>query len=422
VNKGFTQDRETFVGLDVGTTKICCIIAQSDYKKNDMKLLGASVVASNGLKKGTVVNINATIQAIEDAVNKAEKKANMKVSEAFVGLSGEHIRGLNTQGAIAIRNGHPMAFEEEIKKTDVERVLEMARAVSLPIDREILHILPQEFVVDTQSGIKNPVDMVGRRLEAKVHLITCATSAAKNLTKCVEEAGLIVQGFVYQPLASAEAVLEQHEKDLGVVLVDIGGGTTDICVFFEGEIRHSAVLAIGGDSISNDIAMMTQISLEDAEQIKVKYGSAKASMASDDLEFELPCKADAPPKNANEHEISKYVEARMKEIFQMVQREIERADIPNRVSFGVVLTGGGALLKNCAILGEEILEAQVKIGIPKGGLSGVLDVAASPIYATAIGLVQHPSIFKNEFDIANKKSGIGVQLVKNIGGWLRDFF
>ncbi|MFL3050277.1 MAG: cell division protein FtsA [Candidatus Neomarinimicrobiota bacterium] len=421
MNNGFAQDKRTFVGLDVGTTKICCIIAQSEFQNNDMKLLGTGVAISTGVKKGTVVDINSTIQAIEDAVQKAEKMANLKVSEAYVGLSGEHIRGLNTQGAIAIKNGHPMTYEDEIKRSDVERVLEMARAVSLPIDREILHILPQEFVVDTQSGIKNPVDMVGRRLEAKVHLVTCATSAAKNITKCVEEAGLGIQGFIYQPLASAEAVLEQHEKDLGVVLVDIGGGTTDICVYFEGEVRHSAVLPIGGNSISNDIAMITQISLEDAEGIKIKYGSAKAAMASTELEFELPCKADETPRDASEHEISRYVEARMTEIFQMVKREIERADISNPVSFGTVLTGGGALLKNCTSLGEEILEAQVKIGIPKG-LSGVLDVAASPIYATAIGLVQHTAIFKNEFGIQSKNSGLGIRVVKNIGKWFGDFF
>ena len=421
MNNGFAQDKRTFVGLDVGTTKICCIIAQLELQNNDMKLLGTGVAISTGVKKGTVVDINSTIQAIEDAVQKAEKMANLKVSEAYVGLSGEHIRGLNTQGAISIKNGHPVTYADEIKRSDVERVLEMARAVSLPIDREILHILPQEFVVDTQSGIKNPVDMVGRRLEAKVHLVTCATSAAKNITKCVEEAGLGIQGFIYQPLASAEAVLEQHEKDLGVVLVDIGGGTTDICVYFEGEVRHSAVLPIGGHSVSNDIAMITQVSLEDAEEIKIKYGSAKAAMASTELEFELPCKADETPRNASEHEISRYVEARMTEIFQMVKREIERADISNPVSFGTVLTGGGALLKNCTSLGEEILEAQVKIGIPKG-LSGVLDVAASPIYATAIGLVQHTAIFKNEFGLTNKNSGLGVRVVKNIGKWLGDFF
>ncbi len=215
MRNGLVKDKGTCVGLDVGTTKVCCIIAQSDGNGGDMKLLGAGVAPSHGVKRGTVVDIDATIQAIEDAVHKAETMANVKVSEAYVGLSGDHIRGLNTQGAIAIsKNGHPVTYEDEIKNSDITRVLEMARAVSLPVDREILHILPQEFVVDHQGGIKNPTGMVGRRLEAHVHLITGATSAAKNITKCVEEAGIVVRRFIYQPLASGEAVLEPHEKSL----------------------------------------------------------------------------------------------------------------------------------------------------------------------------------------------------------------
>ena len=422
MRNGLVQNKGTCVGLDVGTTKVCCIIAQSDGNGGDMKLLGAGVAPSHGVKRGTVVDIDATIQAIENAVHKAETMADLKVSEAYVGLSGDHIRGINTQGAIAIsKNGHPVTYEDEIKNSDITRVLEMARAVSLPVDREILHILPQEFVVDLQGGIKNPTGMVGRRLEAHVHLITGATSAAKNITKCVEEAGIDVTRFVYQPLASGEAVLEPHEKELGVVLVDIGGGTTDICVYFEGEVRHSAVIALGGDSISNDLAMMTQVSIEEAEEIKNNYGSAKAAMASTDLEFELPHSADETPRKASEHEVSRYVEARMTEIFQMVKREIERADIANPVSFGVVLTGGGSLLKNAASLGEEILDAQVKIGIPKG-LSGVVDVAASPIYATAIGLVQHPTLAHEQYDPVHQRSASMGKIVKNVGEWFRGFF
>ena len=216
-------------------------------------------------------------------------------------------------------------------------------------------------------------------------------------------------------------MLEPHEKELGVVLVDIGGGTTDICVYFEGEVRHSAVIALGGDSISNDLAMMTQVSIEEAQEIKSNYGSAKAAMASTDLEFELPHSASETPRNASEHEVSRYVEARMTEIFQLVKREIERADIENPVSFGVVLTGGGSLLKNAASLGEEILDAQVKIGIPKG-LSGVVDVAASPIYATAIGLVQHPTLAHEEYGPVHRRSASMGKLVENIGGWFRGFF
>ena len=430
MRNGLVQDKGTCVGLDVGTTKVCCIIAQSDGNGGDMKLLGAGVAPSHGVKRGTVVDIDATIQAIENAVHKAETMANVKVSEAYVGLSGDHIRGLNTQGAIAIsKNGHPVTYEDEIKKSDITRVLEMARAVSLPVDREILHILPQEFVVDNQGGIKNPTGMVGRRLEAHVHLITGATSAAKNITKCVEEAGIAVTRFVYQPLASGEAVLEPHEKELGVVLVDIGGGTTDICVYFAGEVQHSAVIALGGNSISNDLAMMAQVSIDEAEEIKTKYGSAKAAMASTDLEFELPRGADETPRQASEHEVSRYVEARMTEIFQMVKKETQkrlqlspwRSGIEKPISFGVVLTGGGSLLKNAASLGEEILDAQVKIGIPKG-LSGVVDVAASPIYATAIGLVQHPTLAHEEYGQVHRRSASMGKLVEDIGGWFRGFF
>ena len=427
MRNGLVQDKGTCVGLDVGTTKVCCIIAQSDGNGGDMKLLGAGVAPSYGVKRGTVVDIDTTIQAIENAVHKAETMANVKVSEAYVGLSGDHIRGLNTQGAIAIsKNGHPVTYEDEIKNSDITRVLEMARAVSLPVDREILHILPQEFVVDLQSGIKNPTGMVGRRLEAHVHLITGATSAAKNITKCVEEAGIAVTRFIYQPLASGEAVLEPHEKELGVVLVDIGGGTTDICVYFAGEVQHSAVIALGGNSISNDLAMMAQVSIDEAEEIKTKYGSAKAAMASTDLEFELPYCAGETPRKSSEHEVSRYVEARMTEIFQMVKQETQkrlqlspwRSGIEKPVPFGVVLTGGGSLLKNAASLGEEILNAQVKIGIPKG-LSGVVDVAASPIYATAIGLVQHTTI---EYDTVHRRSASMGKVVENIGGWFRGFF
>ena len=430
MRNGLVQDKGTCVGLDVGTTKVCCIIAQSDGNGGDMKLLGAGVAPSHGVKRGTVVDIDATIQAIENAVHKAETMANVKVSEAYVGLSGDHIRGINTQGAIAIsKNGHPVTYEDEIKNSDITRVLEMARAVSLPVDREILHILPQEFVVDHQGGIKNPTGMVGRRLEAHVHLITGATSAAKNITKCVEEAGIAVTRFVYQPLASGEAVLEPHEKELGVVLVDIGGGTTDICVYFAGEVQHSAVIALGGNSISNDLAMMAQVSIDEAEEIKTKYGSAKAAMASTDLEFELPYSAGETPRKSSEHEVSRYVEARMTEIFQMVKQETQkrlqlspwRSGIEKPVSFGVVLTGGGSLLKNAASLGEEILNAQVKIGIPKG-LSGVVDVAASPIYATAIGLVQHPTLAHEQYDPVHQRSASMGKIVKNVGEWFREFF
>ncbi|HJL84896.1 MAG TPA: cell division protein FtsA, partial [Candidatus Marinimicrobia bacterium] len=298
-----SQDRGVLVGLDIGTTKICCIIAQQNTI-DGLKLLGAGIGPSTGIDKGMVVNIEDAVNSIELAVNKAEKMAGQRVKSAFIGISGDHIRGINTQGAIAIsKNGHPAAYDHEITNQDINRALELARAVSLPVDREILHALPQEYIVDDQRNIKDPSGMVARRLEAKIHLVTGAITAAKNMRKCIEEAGIDVNGLIYQPLASAASTLEPTEKKLGVVLVDIGGGTTDVSVFYDSGVRHSAVIALGGNNITNDIAMMLNVSLEDAEEIKIKYGSAKAAMASTDLEFELPHQAGEEPRNISEHEI-----------------------------------------------------------------------------------------------------------------------
>ena len=416
------QERGTCVGLDIGTTKICCVIAQHDEQDSRLKLLGTGVAPSEGVKQGIVIDIDETIQSIESAVHKAEKMSNLKVSSTYVGISGEHIRGINTQGAIAVsKNGHPVNYEHEISNADINRVLEMSKAISLPVDRGILHILPQEYVVDEQGGVKNPLGMVGRRLEAQVHLVTGATSAAKNISKCVEEAGIEVNGLIYQPLAAAAAALERHEKELGVALVDIGGGTTDVSVFFDSAIRHSAVIGLGGNNITNDIAMMTQISIEEAEIVKIKYGSAKASMASTDLEVELPHKPGEVARKISEHEVSRYVEARMKEIFNMVEREISRADVNGPVSFGIVLTGGGALLKNISGLAEEVLGGPVKIGIPRG-LSGIMDIAASPIYATAIGLVQFSSTVASDINLGTDREPPVSQAFRRMKGWFSEFF
>ncbi len=416
-----SQDRGVLVGLDIGTTKICCIIAQQNTI-DGLKLLGAGIGPSTGIDKGMVVNIEDAVNSIELAVNKAEKMAGQRVKSAFIGISGDHIRGINTQGAIAIsKNGHPAAYDHEITNQDINRALELARAVSLPVDREILHALPQEYIVDDQRNIKDPSGMVARRLEAKIHLVTGAITAAKNMRKCIEEAGIDVNGLIYQPLASAASTLEPTEKKLGVVLVDIGGGTTDVSVFYDSGVRHSAVIALGGNNITNDIAMMLNVSLEDAEEIKIKYGSAKAAMASTDLEFELPHQAGEEPRNISEHEISRYIEARMEEIFCMVKREILRADVQGEVTFGIVLTGGGALLKNVTSLAEEVLGGRVKIGIPKG-LSSLVEVAASPVYATAIGLIQYGEQIAEEFNIGNREIFTGDKTITKIANWFKGMF
>ena len=416
-----SQDRGILVGLDIGTTKICCIIAQQSTN-DGLKLLGAGIGSSAGIDKGMVVNIEEAVDSIESAVSKAESMAGQRVNNAYIGISGDHIRGINTQGAIAIsKNGHSSVYDHEITNQDINRALELARAVSLPIDREILHTLPQEYIVDDQRNIKDPSGMVARRLEAKIHLVTGAITAAKNIRKCVEEAGIDVNALIYQPLASAAATLEPTEKKLGVVLVDIGGGTTDVSVFYNSGVRHSAVIALGGNNITNDIAMMLNVSLDDAEDIKIKYGSAKAAMASTDLEFELSHQAGEEPRIISEHEVSRYVEARMEEMFQLVNREILRADVESPISFSIVLTGGGALLKNITSLAEEVLGGRVKIGIPKG-LNSLVEVAASPVYATAIGLIQYGEQIAAEFNIGNREKFTGDRTITKLKHWFAGMF
>ena len=415
-----TLSNNTCVGIDIGTTKICCVVGEVDLDNID--ILGIGVSNSNGVKKGSVIDIDKTINSIEEAVNKAEKMSGKKISEATVGISGDHISSMSAQGAIAISKGQPVSDEEEISKSEVEQVLNQARSVSLPSDRQILHLIPQEFVIDQQHGIKNPIGMVGRRLEANFHLISCDTSASKNIKKCVEEAGIKPLRIVYQSLGSAASVLEKHEKDLGVVLIDIGGGTTDICIFFEGEVRHSAVIGLGGDNISNDIAAITQISKQEAELIKRNYGSAKANMVSDELNIELKSKGDEKYRKESERQISNYIEARMTEIFNMVNSEIQRANIKSPYPLKIVLTGGGSLLKNSSILAQEIFNSKVKIGIPKG-LNKLDEIKSSPIYSTGIGLINYPELVFDDSMINRKIVPKGISKgVNNILEWFKEFF
>lgn len=415
-----TLSNNICVGIDIGTTKICCVVGEVDL--DNIEILGIGVSNSNGVKKGSVIDIDKTINSIEDAVNKAEKMSGKKISEATVGISGDHISSMSAQGAIAISKGQPISDEEEISKLEVEQVLNQARSVSLPSDRQILHLIPQEFVIDQQHGIKNPIGMVGRRLEANFHLISCDTSASKNIKKCVEEAGIKPLRIVYQSLGSAASVLEKHEKDLGVVLIDIGGGTTDICIFFEGEVRHSAVIGLGGNNISNDIAAITQISKYEAELIKRNYGSAKANMVSDELNIELKSKGDEKYRKESERQISNYIEARMTEIFNMVNNEIQKANIKSPYPLKIVLTGGGSLLKNSSILAQEIFNSKVKIGIPKG-LNKLDEIKPSPIYSTGIGLINYPELVFDDSKINRKIVPNGISKgVTNIIEWFKEFF
>ena len=416
------SDKNTQIGIDIGTAKICCAITEINSDEGSNKILGVGNAPSQGIKKGSIVHRDRVMDAIEAAVREAELMAGIKVNRAMLSISGDHIRGINTQGAIAIQKGSArnVPMEQEITQNDVSRVLELAKAVSLPVDREILHILPQEYLVDTMDSIKDPVGMSGRRLEAKVHLITMAATTAKNLVNCVHEMAIDVEGLVFQALASAIATLDTDEKELGVAVVDIGAGTTDITVFYDGGVRHSAVIGVGASAVTNDIAVMLQIGMEDAEQIKLKYASAKASMSSTELEFDLPVKNGGIARKVSEHELSRYVEARMIELIQLIGREIARADVSDQLTYGLVLTGGGAMLRNLVPLAQEKFNMPVRIGRPKN-FSGAVDIASTADFTAAIGLTQWTSVTS---DLVIQETGLSPigKAVTNIKDWVRGLF
>ena len=410
-------------GIDIGSSKIRCTIIETHVVENTNKLLGVGSSESTGINRGSITNRGKFLEEMEKALVEAEKMANVKVEYVWLSVSGEHIRGINTQGAITIdgnNSSSSMNQSNKIDENDVKRVLEMAKAISFPTDREILHILPQEYVVDAMDNIKDPISMSGRRLEARVHLVTVTTSAATNLVNCAEELGLIVKGLAFQGLASSIATIDIDEKDMGVVLADIGSKTTDITIYYEGAVRHTGVLLIGADSITNDIAVMLRISKSEAERIKLKYGSAKASMASPELQFEIPDNESGKPIQVTEHELSRYVEARMVEIFQLIGREISRTECFDKLKHGLVITGGGALLPNIPALGEEILGIRTRIGTPRGITSSV-DITNSPQLSSVIGLALWKS--KSDDILLNEPIRfITKDLIGKISAWFKGFF
>ena len=411
------------VGLDIGSSFISCAIAEKSNETDEMKLMGIGRAPSAGLKNGSVVHRDKLMDAIETAVKDAELMSGHKVDKAVLSISGVNIRSINTQGAIAIQKSQhsSMFVENEITENDVFRVMEMARALSLPPDRDIMHVLPQEYVIDTMDNIKDPVGMSGRRLEAKVHLITVPSTATKNLVNCAEEWGIQVEGLVFQGLASGLTSLDSDEKELGVALINIGGDTTEVVVYHNDGIRHSAVLGIGSNSITNDIAVMLQIGMSEAEDIKKKYASAKASTSSTELEFDLPVKNGGLARKVSEHELSRYVEARAQEILQLIAREIQRADIREQLTYGVVLTGGGAQLRNIVPLAQEILKMRVRLGIPKN-LSGAVDIASNPEHTAVIGLL-HWNDVKAELAPADSPTKPTVERAVNwLKTWIKGFY
>lgn len=417
-----TQDQNITVGIDIGSSKICCAIGQFQPDQST-KLMGIGIVPSKGMNRGNIVHRDQLIEQIEKAIQAAEMMSDVSVERAIISMTGEHIRCINTVGAVALNKGNTtnLVAEHTITDDDLNKAVEMSQAVSLPIDKDILHVLPQEFLVDTLEFIKNPVGMTGRRLESRVHLVIAATTAMQNLKNCVEELGIEFEGIVFQPLASSLVALNNDEKNLGVTLVDIGAHTTDVTVYNGEAIRYSSVIPIGASSITNDIAVMLQIGLETAEEIKIKYASAKASMASPELKFDLPVNNGGPKRSISEHEVSQYVEARMQEIFQLVVREISKADVKGKLTYGIVLTGGGAQLRNLTALAEDVLDMKVRLGVPNH-IQGIDKVAPDPEHTAALGLLLWKTK-SDDFRHSIKNTGITIKTVfEKIEKWFKDFF
>jgi len=365
------------VGLDIGTTKICAVV--SEFSEKGAEIIGVGTYPSVGLRKGVVVNIDNTVDSIQRSMEEAELMAGCEIGSVFIGIAGSHIKGFNSHGVIAVKG-------QEVSQEDVDRVIDAARAVAIPLDREVIHILPQEYIVDEQGGILDPVGITGVRLEAKVHIVTGAVTAAQNLIKCANRAGLDVVDIVFQPLASAEAVLTQEEKDLGVALVDFGGGTTDLALFTESAIKHTAVLGLGGNNLTNDIAVGLRTPSKEAEQIKIGHGSCLNSLVDKDQMIEVPSVGGRKPRLLSRHILSEILEPRVEEIFTLIDQEIERTGLKELLASGVVITGGSALLPGIAEIADQVFQLPARIGYPQR-ISGLVDVVSGPMFATAVGLV-----------------------------------
>lgn len=405
--------KDLLVALDIGTSKVVAVVAELKGEGH-YEVIGLGQSESKGLKKGVVVNIEATVQSIQRALEEAELMADCKITNVFTGIAGSHIRSFNSSGMVAIK-------EKEVTQTDAARVIETAKAINIPTDQQVLHILTQEFIIDGQEDVREPIGMSGIRLEVKVHIVTGAVSAAQNIVKCVRRCGLEVNDLILQPLASSLAVLTEDEKDLGVVLVDIGGGTTDIAIFAEGAIRHTAVIPIAGDQITSDIAMALRTPTPDAEDIKVGYGIAKQALADPDEMVEVPGLGERGPRTLSRQALAAVIEPRVEELFSLVQQVVRESGYEELLSSGVVLTGGAAMMPGMVELGEDIFLKPVRIGAPEyaGGLS---DVVRNPRYSTAMGLLVEGSAQRMRGRKVAVQSGSAGQIFSRMKEWFLSNF
>ena len=368
------------VGLDIGTSKVVAIVGEIN-PEGRLEIIGLGSHGSKGLKKGVVVNIESTVQSIQRAIEEAELMAGCQIQSVYAGIAGSHIRSMGSHGIVAIR-------DRAVFQPDIDRVIDAAQAVAIPADQKILHILPQEFIIDTQEGVKEPLGMSGVRLEAKVHLVTCAVNAAQNIEKCIKQCGLGVDDIILEQLASSYSVLTEDEKDLGVCMVDIGGGTSDIAIYTEGAIKHTAVIPIAGDQATNDIAMALRTPTQNAEEIKIKYACALGSLAGENETIKVPSVGEREDRSLSRQALAEVVEPRYEELFTLIQAELRRSGFEDLIPAGIVLTGGASKMEGVVELAEEIFHMPVSIGKPKN-VSGLADIVRNPIYATAVGLLQY---------------------------------
>ncbi len=375
------MDNQIVVGVDIGTTKVCAVVAATD-ELNRVNILGMGLAPSEGLSRGVVVNIDKTVVAIQEAIEEASRAAGVDVREVIVGIAGDHVQSFQSRGIITIREG-------EITARDVQRLLEDTTHVAMPADREILHVIPQEYIVDGQDGVKDPVGMSGVRLEATVHIITGLVTAARNIYRCIEKAGYYVSDIVLEPIASAEAVLHPEEKEIGVALVDIGGGTTDIAVFEGGTIRHTAVVAIAGNQVTDDIRKGLGLLRDQAEQLKRQFGLALVDLVEEDPLISIPGIAGKPEKTISQSTLAQIIQPRMEEMMEIIGYEIKRSGYARHLSAGIVLTGGGSLIPGTAELAEEVLGLDARVGRPMGVAGGMAEEVRQPQFATGVGLVLH---------------------------------
>ena len=404
------------VGLDIGTTKICALAAETDGG-DPMNIVGFGQARSEGIRKGVVVNIEKTVRSIQQAVRECELMCGTQIKEVYAGIAGHHIQGINSHGMVTVQNNRTVSEE------DIRRVIEAAQAINIPNDREVLHILPQDFIVDDQDGVQNPLGMSGIRLEVDVHIVTCSATSGQNIVKCCNLAGLDVADVVLEPLASAQAVLSQDERELGVVLVDIGGGTTDIAIYSAGSIVHTSVLALGGNHLTNDIAIGLSTPLGEAESLKHKHGVAMTKLVEPDEMIQVPSVGGRRSRTLDKRVIAEIIEPRFREVYELVNQEIDKSGYRNVIASGVVITGGSSIMSGADDLAAEILQFPVRVGFPEN-ITGLNEITYSPMHATGVGLLRyaqgnglhrHTPLFSGDQTLLNRFS-------RRMREWVNEFF